>query len=183
MARVWHGYPMDMLDSSRVPAPEFLAPAMPVTSFARPEGRQRALEAGYQRHFAKPFDPDAIVNAIDALVRPRNRDQGRDARRAGCMTPVGNRPQRHMYQFRRVSCGRTCGTTNRRMSLPRRTYSREPLATRLAESEVDWFFVQCAVFIDIIHRVDDVEWRLTGLTVGGRSNHGIHPPTHDRYLP
>jgi PAS domain S-box-containing protein len=52
----------------RVPA--HIAPAIAVTAFARPEDRQRALEAGYQRHLAKPLDPAAIVEAVSGLVRP-----------------------------------------------------------------------------------------------------------------
>jgi PAS domain S-box-containing protein len=44
------------------------APAIALTAYAREEDRQRALEAGYQLHIAKPFDPRAVVKAVAQLV-------------------------------------------------------------------------------------------------------------------
>jgi hypothetical protein len=45
-------------------------PAIAVTAFARPEDRRRALDAGYQRHVAKPIDPLHLAAVIEELVRP-----------------------------------------------------------------------------------------------------------------
>ena len=45
-----------------------MLPAIALTSFARPEDRQRALAAGYDVHLAKPLDPDRLINAIANLV-------------------------------------------------------------------------------------------------------------------
>ncbi len=43
-------------------------PAVAVTAFARPEDRERALEAGYSRHVAKPVEAGALLAAISELV-------------------------------------------------------------------------------------------------------------------
>jgi PAS domain S-box-containing protein len=44
-------------------------PAAAFTAFARPEDRQRALEAGYQMHLAKPVPPSALVLAVASLMK------------------------------------------------------------------------------------------------------------------
>ncbi|HEY7295478.1 MAG TPA: PAS domain-containing protein [Dehalococcoidia bacterium] len=44
-------------------------PAVALTAYAGDEDRDRALAAGYTAHLAKPLDPDALVNALAALVR------------------------------------------------------------------------------------------------------------------
>jgi signal transduction histidine kinase/ActR/RegA family two-component response regulator len=46
-------------------------PAAALTSFARDEDRQHALEAGFHLHVAKPVDPRRLVEAIAALGRER----------------------------------------------------------------------------------------------------------------
>ena len=46
-------------------------PAAALTAHARPEEIQRALEAGFQRHLAKPTAPDEIARAVAALVKPQ----------------------------------------------------------------------------------------------------------------
>jgi signal transduction histidine kinase/ActR/RegA family two-component response regulator len=46
-------------------------PAAALTSFARDEDRQHALEAGFHLHVAKPVDPRRLVQAIAALGRDR----------------------------------------------------------------------------------------------------------------
>jgi signal transduction histidine kinase/ActR/RegA family two-component response regulator len=46
-------------------------PAAALTSFARDEDRQLALEAGFHLHVAKPVDPRRLVEAIAALGRER----------------------------------------------------------------------------------------------------------------
>jgi PAS domain S-box-containing protein len=43
-------------------------PAIALTAYARPEDRARVLEAGYQLHVAKPFDPEELTRAIVALA-------------------------------------------------------------------------------------------------------------------
>jgi CheY-like chemotaxis protein len=42
-------------------------PAAALTAYARPEDRQRALEAGYQAHLAKPVDVGDLVRAVAEL--------------------------------------------------------------------------------------------------------------------
>ena len=39
-----------------------------LTAFARSEDEQRALEAGYHRHFGKPFDPLALVEVLERML-------------------------------------------------------------------------------------------------------------------
>jgi len=46
-------------------------PAAALTSFARDEDRQHALEAGFHLHVAKPVDPRRLVEAIATLGRER----------------------------------------------------------------------------------------------------------------
>jgi two-component system CheB/CheR fusion protein len=42
-------------------------PAVALTAFARASDRERALEAGYQQHLAKPVDIDVLTQALAAL--------------------------------------------------------------------------------------------------------------------
>lgn len=42
-------------------------PAIALTAYARPEDRERAIEAGYQVHLAKPVNLDVLVDALDRL--------------------------------------------------------------------------------------------------------------------
>ena len=42
--------------------------AIAVTAHARPEDRQRALDAGFQWHMGKPVDPSQLVSVIAALL-------------------------------------------------------------------------------------------------------------------
>jgi CheY-like chemotaxis protein len=42
-------------------------PAAALTAFARAEDRQRALQAGFQLHLAKPIDPLSLVAAVANL--------------------------------------------------------------------------------------------------------------------
>ena len=46
-------------------------PAAALTSFARDEDRQQALDAGFHEHVAKPVDPRRLINAIASLGRDR----------------------------------------------------------------------------------------------------------------
>lgn len=43
-------------------------PAIAVTAYARDDDRDRALAAGYDRHVTKPVDPEALLQAIAAVV-------------------------------------------------------------------------------------------------------------------
>ena len=43
-------------------------PAVAVTAYAATSDRDRALAAGFDRHIAKPFEPAALIEAIDALL-------------------------------------------------------------------------------------------------------------------
>jgi CheY-like chemotaxis protein len=51
-------------------------PAAALTSFARDEDRQHALEAGFHLHVAKPVDPRRLVEAIATLGRERLESRG-----------------------------------------------------------------------------------------------------------
>ena len=51
-------------------------PAAALTSFARDEDRQHALEAGFHMHVAKPVDPRRLVETITALRRERISPRG-----------------------------------------------------------------------------------------------------------
>ena len=46
-------------------------PAIALTAFARPEDRMRALDAGYEKHLAKPAEPAELVMSIAALAGPK----------------------------------------------------------------------------------------------------------------
>ncbi|MGN6185526.1 MAG: ATP-binding protein, partial [Thermoanaerobaculia bacterium] len=43
-------------------------PALAITAYVRAEDEARVRDAGFQRHVAKPFDPDELVKAVRALV-------------------------------------------------------------------------------------------------------------------
>jgi CheY-like chemotaxis protein len=45
-------------------------PALALTAYAREEERTKALEAGFQVHVAKPFDPPELLSRIADLARP-----------------------------------------------------------------------------------------------------------------
>jgi CheY-like chemotaxis protein len=44
-------------------------PAIALTSYARLEDAERALEAGYQQHVAKPVDSAELVSAVQRLIQ------------------------------------------------------------------------------------------------------------------
>jgi CheY-like chemotaxis protein len=46
-------------------------PALALTAYARTEDEQRALEAGFQMHLAKPVDPVVLAAAVAKLARAR----------------------------------------------------------------------------------------------------------------
>jgi CheY-like chemotaxis protein len=43
-------------------------PAVALTSLTGPEDKLRILEAGFQLHVGKPFDPDTIIDAVRNLI-------------------------------------------------------------------------------------------------------------------
>ena len=43
--------------------------AVALTAFARPEDRQRALEAGFDEHMSKPLEPQRVVQRLAEMVR------------------------------------------------------------------------------------------------------------------
>ena len=44
-------------------------PAIALTAYARAEDRARVLEAGFQRHIAKPVEPSTLASVVASLVR------------------------------------------------------------------------------------------------------------------
>ncbi|HYU44083.1 MAG TPA: ATP-binding protein [Vicinamibacteria bacterium] len=55
-------------------------PAAALTTQARPDEGRRALDAGFQKHLAKPSAPDEIARAVAALARPQRGNQPRKKR-------------------------------------------------------------------------------------------------------
>jgi len=43
-------------------------PAIALTASASPADRRRTLQAGYQLHVAKPFEPGELINAVARLL-------------------------------------------------------------------------------------------------------------------
>lgn len=43
-------------------------PAIALTAFNRPEDKESALDAGFQMHMGKPFEPEYLVDAICKVV-------------------------------------------------------------------------------------------------------------------
>lgn len=43
-------------------------PAIALTAYARPQDRDRCIDAGFQNHLTKPLDADELLSAISALV-------------------------------------------------------------------------------------------------------------------
>jgi signal transduction histidine kinase/CheY-like chemotaxis protein len=54
-----------------MPAPLCDVPAIALTAFARPDDRERALQAGFQKHLAKPVDNTILIATVLAIVRNR----------------------------------------------------------------------------------------------------------------
>jgi CheY-like chemotaxis protein/anti-sigma regulatory factor (Ser/Thr protein kinase) len=68
------GYSLIRRIRASAPADTASIPALALTSFARQEDRQHALQAGFHLHLAKPIDPQRLIEAVASL--------GRDHRRA-----------------------------------------------------------------------------------------------------
>jgi CheY-like chemotaxis protein len=65
------GYELMRKIRAREPERGGLIPALALTAYARAEDAQRALEAGYQAHVAKPVEPDKLATAVASLVGRR----------------------------------------------------------------------------------------------------------------
>ena len=61
----------DLISRVRAMSPECGGdiPAIALTAYARPEDRDRALAAGFQRHVAKPVEPSSLAMAVATLAR------------------------------------------------------------------------------------------------------------------
>jgi signal transduction histidine kinase/ActR/RegA family two-component response regulator len=60
LRRLRHGVP---------PCAAANVPAVALTAFAGPENRSRVLDAGYNEHLAKPFEPAKLLAAVAALAK------------------------------------------------------------------------------------------------------------------
>jgi CheY-like chemotaxis protein len=65
------GYELMRKVRAREPERGGLIPALALTAYARAEDAQRALEAGYQAHVAKPVEPAELATAVANLVGRR----------------------------------------------------------------------------------------------------------------
>jgi ATP-binding cassette subfamily B protein len=48
-------------------------PAIAVTAYATPQHRALALKAGFQRHLAKPVDPEVLIDTIHEIARSKGK--------------------------------------------------------------------------------------------------------------
>ncbi len=62
------GYELIRQVRERAPEHGGQIPAVAVTAYAAPEDRVRALDSGFQRHLAKPIDPDEMIAVVASLV-------------------------------------------------------------------------------------------------------------------
>lgn len=51
-------------------------PAIALTAYTGDFNQQQAMQAGFQRHLAKPIDPKSLINAIVHLVQPKSKIKG-----------------------------------------------------------------------------------------------------------
>jgi PAS domain S-box-containing protein len=68
------GYMLMQQVKSRLPSSDKQIPAIALTAYAGDFDRQQALQAGFQRHLAKPIEPDELVETIATLIG-RNGDK------------------------------------------------------------------------------------------------------------
>ena len=61
----------DLIRRVRALAPQHggKIPAIALTAYATTEDRRRVLEAGFERHLAKPIEPAALASAVANLAR------------------------------------------------------------------------------------------------------------------
>ena len=65
------GYELMRRIRTELKVPSDRLPAVAVTAFGRKEDRQRALQAGFQTHLAKPYDASKLVATARDLLRGR----------------------------------------------------------------------------------------------------------------
>jgi CheY-like chemotaxis protein/two-component sensor histidine kinase len=63
-----HGYSLIQTVRALPPEQGGRVPALALTAYVRPEDRERALAAGYNRHLAKPIDPIDLATAVAQLA-------------------------------------------------------------------------------------------------------------------
>lgn len=63
------GYTLISKIRTQLPTPQAQIPAIALTAHARVSDQERALQAGFQKHLAKPIEPDVLVQAILDLVQ------------------------------------------------------------------------------------------------------------------
>ncbi len=64
-----NGY--ELLQQIRADFPQLEAiPAIALTAYATESDQQQALDSGFQRHLAKPIDPNALIKMVAALIHP-----------------------------------------------------------------------------------------------------------------
>jgi two-component system CheB/CheR fusion protein len=63
-----HGYSLIQTVRALPPEQGGRVPALALTAYVRPEDRERALAAGYNRHLAKPIDPIDLASAVAQLA-------------------------------------------------------------------------------------------------------------------
>jgi PAS domain S-box-containing protein len=65
-----NGYELMQQIRQSTPAQGSTVPAIALTAYAGENNQQQALAAGFQKHIAKPVEPEALVRAIAALLKP-----------------------------------------------------------------------------------------------------------------
>jgi CheY-like chemotaxis protein len=54
---------------SELPAPDGgLTPAVALSAFTRPEGRNGAINAGFQRHLSKPIEMQVLIDTLASMA-------------------------------------------------------------------------------------------------------------------
>ena len=64
------GYTLIGKIRTQLPAPQSQIPAIALTAHARVSDQEQALAAGFQKHLAKPIEPETLVQAILELLTP-----------------------------------------------------------------------------------------------------------------
>ena len=75
-----------------LPSAKSTIPAIALTAFARMADRTRALVEGFNRHIAKPIDPNELIRAVSELAGTRLGGPGA----SGVDTPADDRPRNPM---------------------------------------------------------------------------------------
>ena len=65
------GYMLIQQIRARPPTQGGQVPAIALTAYAAEIDRQRAMQAGFQRHLTKPLEPEKFISAIVSLLKPK----------------------------------------------------------------------------------------------------------------